>query len=124
MASTQIFVGGSSVQLHMINEESRKYFQRAFLMSGSGLQSYVLWTFDREKQIHDCTQLTDTRKIVEYLKTANSSTVLNCNIPGWFPTIESPDAKDAFLTELPDKIHNSSRAPIMDTMFSFASKVK
>lgn len=108
----------------MINEESRKYFQRAFSMSGSGMQSYVLWTYKREQQLQNCTQTNDTNKIIEYLKTANSSMVLKCNKPGWYPTIESPHTKDAFLTQSPDKIMNSTNAPIMDAMFSFASKVE
>lgn len=120
-----LFVGGASVQLHMINEESRKYFQRAFSMSGSALQYYVLWAYNnnREEQIQNCAKTNDTQKIIELLKTASGRALLNCNKPGWNPTIESTHTKDAFLTQSPDDIYNSSEAPIIDTMFSFASKV-
>ena len=107
----------------MINEESRKYFQRAFSISGSAMQSYVLWTYDREEQLQSCTKTNDKNKMIEYLKTANSSMVLECSKPGWYLTIESPILKNAFLTQWPEEIFKTE-VPIMDAMFSFGSKVK
>lgn len=108
----------------MLNEESRKYFHRGFSMSGSAFQSYVLWDFNRTNQIPNCTHTNDTKKMIEYLKTANASVLLNnCSVPEWIPTIESSHVKGAFLTESPEKIYNSTKAPIMDAMFSFTSKV-
>lgn len=116
--------GAVSVQLHMINAESRKYFKRAFSMSGSAYQLYVLRRFDRMKQIQNCTQINDTNEIIAFLKTANNSMLVNCNNNEWIPTIENSNAKAAFLTHTLDSIFNSVElSPKMDAMFSFASQV-
>lgn len=73
-------------------------------------------------------------KLMEYLKTQNSSTLLNCTSienPGesddntWVPVIENNTANGAFLTKTPEEIYNdpTEEAPAVDTMFSFTSLV-
>lgn len=115
----------------MANEVSRKYFNRAFAMSSSGFNPYALRKADHVQEIQKCSQMYDMDKLIEYLKTANGSAFDTCypwTFPGdldpiWVPTIEKSNTKGAFLTKTLEEIYQSDKAPIMDSMFSFASRV-
>lgn len=111
----------------MLNRESRKYFRRAFLASGTSLNpSYRLNDGDHLQLLQRCTQIDDVDRLIEYLKTANDSRIARCNFSNrgiWSPTIECSNAPKAFLTKTPDEIYVSEKnAPILDTMFSFNSQ--
>lgn len=114
----------------MLNKESRSYFQRAFALSGSVFQEYIFTKANHVQIIQDCSNITEIRKLTEYLKTENSSELLNCPLSEsdrdcWVAVIESNRTKDAFLTKTPEQIYNAStdEAPIMDTMVSFTGQV-
>lgn len=117
----------------MLNEESRKYFNRALAMSSTAFNYYALFEPNHLKRMQDYTKVEDNAKLIEYLKNADSKTLANCYQTGnlelilldspWVPTIESPSTKGAFITKTPEEIYNSDAAPVMDTMFSFNSQV-
>lgn len=121
-----IQIGGSSVGYQMLNEESRKYFNRAFLSSCTALSFYALSETSHLQRMKDFSKIDDEAKLVEYLKTKNSETLANSflgMVRLWVPTIENPNTVNAFITETPEEIYNSNKAPVMDAMFSFNSKV-
>lgn len=69
----------------------------------------------------------DNDDLIEYLKTADSTTLSKIGPfytlpPSWAPTIENPNAIQPFLTKTPTEIYESN-PPIKDVMFSFASRV-
>lgn len=126
------FPGGMSVHYQMFNEQSRKYFNRAYSASGTmftitGFNATTHW-----QRIPDCFGVNGSKdEIMEFLKKADGRKLSTCcpwAAPGeiqlyWVPTIESENTPGAFLTQTPEEIFNSKKAPIMDTMFSFASQV-
>lgn len=118
--------GGASVNFQMSNRESRKYFHRSFVASGTALNSYRLNGDDDVQLLQRCTQIDDLDKLIEYLKNVNGSSIARCNFLGratWSPTIECINAPKAFLTKTPEEIYVSEkRAPNIDTMFSFNSQ--
>ncbi|XP_055312058.1 esterase B1-like isoform X2 [Sitodiplosis mosellana] len=124
--------GGASVNLHMLNEESRKYFNRAFALSSSSLNNYVLYEPNHLERMQKISNIQDKLQLVEYLKTADSTElakILRTNDleqvllqKAWNPTIESPETKDAFITKTSEEIYKSDKAPVMDTMFSIVSQ--
>lgn len=128
------FSGAKSIQYHMLNEESRKYFQRAFMISGTALSTatYASSAYGANdlQQARQCLQIDDIDRLIEHLKVVNASVIARCfpvQIPGdlsltWTPTIESNSTHGAFLTEAPIDIYNSGKAPRMDTMFAFNSR--
>lgn len=114
----------------MLNKVSRSYFTRAFCLSGTSLNPFHnLYRNDQLQLAKKCFQIYDTDELVEFLKTANQSSLLKCGDKLgtryfiWLPTIESPNAPEAFLTKTPEEIYNSDDAPVMDTMFSVVNKV-
>lgn len=115
----------------MLNEISRKYFQRAFSTSGSAFSYYVLRRRIHNKHIQKCSKTNETSQMIEYLKTTNSRILARCYAVGhsdevypvWVPTFENPQKRGAFLSQSPEDIYNSDKAPVMDTMFGFASQV-
>lgn len=116
-------IGATFANLHMLNSESRKYFKRVFLMSGSASD----WWFrkgNHTKEIQECLQTKKSdNELVEHLKTLNASTLSNCNYLPWVTFIENPETPGAFISQTPDEIYKSDEAPIMDTMFGFGSQV-
>lgn len=116
----------------MLNEESRKCFNRAFLLSGSAFNYYALSENNHLKRIQEYAGIRNQEQLVEYLKTVDGNALaismmwnhngMVFNIP-WVPTIESPGTPGAFLTKTPAEIYESKDAPVLDTMFSFNSKV-
>lgn len=124
--------GGASVIYQMLNEESRKYFNRAAIMAGSPFGYISLTRGNHLKRMQECSNLTDSNNIVEYLRSTDSAIILKCYLdigwgktlkPSWIPTIEHPSASEAFITQSPDEIYNSEKAPIIDVLFSFTSQV-
>lgn len=126
--------GGSSVHYHMLNVESRKYFNRAFSSSGSAMNLFVLRKENHIEQIQKCSQTNEIDEMITYLKTTSNLILGNCTVRGfysdggdpypiWIPTIERANTKGAFLTQTPAEIYNSSFVPAMDVMFSLNSHV-
>lgn len=116
----------------MLNEESRKYFNRVLAMSGSVFSYFALTEGNHLKQMHECTNTTEINKIIGFMKATSSNVIVKCQFkkdwgltikPKWVPTIEKPGTVGAFLTKSPDEIYNSDKAPVMDTLFSFTSQV-
>lgn len=115
----------------MLNEISRKYFTRAYPISGSAYSSYALLKENHVHKIQNCSQIHDMDKLIEYIRTTDADVLRHCysyKFPGelhpvWVPTIESPNTVGAFMTKTPDEMYSLGMAPAMDTMFSFASQV-
>lgn len=126
------FLGAVSVHLHMLNEQSRKYFKRAFMFSGTAfVPTVVQQNWNHVQQIQDCLQIIELNDLIENLKIENTTVLARCypyTFPAdlnlnWAPTIESVGTTGAFLTQTPEKIYNSGNAPSMDVVFSFNSQV-
>lgn len=84
------------------------------------------------EQIEECSQIKNNSiRLIEYLKTANASVLAECYALDsplkfrsiWVPTVEKSSVVGAFLTETPEKIYNSNKAPAMDAMFSMTTTV-
>lgn len=116
----------------MLNQISRKYFNRAFLSSGTALSFHHFAEANHLQRMMEYSKIDDKDQLIEYLKVADSDFLSRCYpvvidsqtyyLP-WVPTIESPEIDGAFITTTPEQIYNSNEAPIMDVMFSFNSKV-
>lgn len=117
----------------MLNEESRKYFNRAFALSSTSFNFYTLFEPNHLKRLQECSEIDDKKMLIEYLQTADSDILAKCastNDLGklllaapWVPTIENASTKGAFITKTPEEIYNSDKAPVLDTMFTFTSDV-
>lgn len=109
----------------MLNKVSRALVNRAFYSSGTALDPvFYPWRRpDQLEQMKTCYQINDTAALIDFLKTANSSSFTRCTSPIWIPVIENSTACKAFLTDEPENILNSLDAPAMDTMFSFTFQV-
>lgn len=117
-------VGASFIHAHMLNVESRKYFNRAYLSSGC-VSGYHLRTDTHLEMLQECLQTNDTgNELVEFLKTASSFQLSSCNFLPWVIYIESLSAPHPFITQTSDEIYKSDNPPIMDAMFSIASQVR
>lgn len=108
----------------MLNEESRRYFTRAYLVSGT-VSPLKLRTGNHLLDVQKCLDFNGTHtKLLDYMKTASISTLDKCrNLTGTL-FIQRPNAPGAFITKTPDEIYNSDSAPVMDAMFTFTSQVK
>lgn len=115
----------------MVNQESRKYFKRAFADSSSVFDAYAMRSRNHVQQVQECSKIHEMDKLIEYLKKESGDELVNCYPfafssdldPVWVPTIEKPNTKGAFLTKSPEEIYESNEAPIMDSMFSFMAQV-
>lgn len=124
-------IGAASTHFHMLNEQSRKYFTRTFLISSSAFSPYALRKADHVHQIRNCSRSQDMSKLVEYIKTSEAHTLRECymyHFPGklnpvWVPTIESPHNKGAFMTKTPEEMYSLGLVRAKDVMFSFATQV-
>lgn len=129
---SKLYIGGASVHFHMINEESREYYSRAFSSSGTAINFFALHRINHLERVQKCFQANDMGHLIEYLKVADRSILMNCYpfiipddlYPVWVPTIENANASDAFLTKTPYEIYNSDKAPQMDAIFGFTSQVQ
>lgn len=109
---------------HMLNAESRKYFTRAYMVSGT-VSPWKLRSDNHLSKIQECLDFNGTHtELLDYMKSATSTTLAKCNHLLWVLYIESPNATAPFITQTPDEIYNSDSAPVMDAMFTFASQVK
>lgn len=119
------FSGGASVHFHVLNKDSRRYFNRAFASSGSAFNAWQRGT--HVKLIQECSNLNGTNEIVQFLKTASSQRLLRCRSgsidQAWLPTIESSQTRGAFLTQPPEEIYQIDRPLPIHIMFSFNSQV-
>lgn len=124
--------GGASVHFHMINEESRRYYNRALSSSGTAMNFFALKRINHLERVQKCFQTNNMGHLIQYLKVADRNILMNCYpfiipddlYPVWVPTIENPNASVAFLTKTPSEIYNSEKAPQMDAIFGFTSQVK
>lgn len=119
----------------MLSEESRRHFQRAYVMSGSIYSYFALSPGGNHlKKMQKChpKKTRDPKQIVEYIKHADYKDIVKCHFkddwgktlkPEWIPTIEAPNTLNAFITESPDAIWMPDKAPVLDAMFSFVSQV-
>lgn len=113
----------------MLNKESRRYFTRAYCLSGTAFNTfYNMEPNDQLQLAKNCFRIHDTEGLIAFLTTANVSSLIKCNIldadfKGWLPTIEQSNVPAAFLTKTPDEIYNSDEAPIIDAMYSVTSQV-
>lgn len=115
----------------MLNEQSRKYFKRALLLSSSAFCSYALRRSNHVEAIKGCfpvKSMFGIRNLMKHLKKEEPSRLLWCypiwsGLVPWVPTIENLAAIRPFLTKEPSDIYNSDITPVMDTMFTFTSKV-
>ncbi|XP_031635932.1 cholinesterase 2-like [Contarinia nasturtii] len=124
--------GGASVSYHMLNEKSRKYFQRAMSLSSTALNYYSLYEPNHLERVQNCTNIQDKNKLIEYLRKGDAGTIAECGQmmkmepirfeSPWVPTIENPKTRGAFITKSPEEIYKSEKAPIMDTLFTFNSQ--
>lgn len=118
--------GGACVNFHMLNHESRKYFNRVFSMSGTAFYCYPLSLIEDNniESMQNCTKITNIEKLAKHLAITDIGNLLEynseCEIV-WAPTIESINAPNSFLTKSVEEIYNSTDAPVMDAMFSFDS---
>lgn len=119
------FAGAAFAHLQMMNKKSRPLVTRAFYASGTGLDP-IFYPWRRPNQLQQmktCFQFSDTAPLIDYLRTANSSTLARCKGGPWMPVIENKMAPQAFLTDEPENILKSSDAPVIDAVFSFTSQV-
>lgn len=116
----------------MLNKISRKYFKRAFAMSGSLFSYFALTEGDHVNRIKECFNINEHYSLIEFLKTSASEILTQCHFtkdwgktlkPKWTPTIEVSTAENAFLTQSPDEIYDSAEAPVIDSLFSFTTQV-
>lgn len=60
----------------MLNEESRKYFNRAFTLSSTALNYYVLHEPNHLERMQNFSQIQDKQKLIDYLKTADGADIV------------------------------------------------
>lgn len=119
------YPGASFAHLQMLNKRSRRFFNRAYLLSGSSLNpAFYPWRRPNQmQQMKTCFQMNDTNTLIDYLKRANSSSFTSCTSPIWIPVVENPNGPSPFLTDEPENILKSRHAPNMDTLLSFTTQV-
>lgn len=115
----------------MLNEESRRYFNRAFVMSSSAFSPYALRKANHVQHLQEYSKISKMNDLIEFLKTSNATILTQSyryDLFGklgliWVPTIESPNTIGAFITAVPNELYRTGRAPRMDAMFSFTKQV-
>lgn len=117
----------------MLNEESRKYFNRVYFSSCSAFSYIALNTNNHVKRMQEYSHMSDMNALLEYLKTTKSDILMKCHmmesfdptlISPWVPTIESPDTAGAFMTEMPIEVYKAGKVKAIDTLVSFNSHVR
>lgn len=116
----------------MLNEESRKYFSRAFLASGSALSYFALTEGNHLERMQEFSKINDEKKLIEYLRGEDSKVLAGCHSftgfgkllsSPWTPTIEHPSTIGAIIAEKPEKMFTSGKATAIDALFSFTGRV-
>lgn len=124
-------IGAASINFQMLNQESRKYFNRAYLTSASALTSFAISKSDHMERMKEFLKLHDVDELINYMKTADCEFLAtqyywyssNSLTFPWVPTIEIPNAVNAFMTQTPDEIYSSGKASVKDTLYSINTKV-
>lgn len=127
-----MFEGGASVHYQMLNDESRKYFKRAILMSGTSLNYFALSQEDNHTdRMHELARLSGESKIDDidlekFLQKVSPEKILEYTSKLepfgriletiWAPIVEN-NVPGAFLTELPEQIYAKKNINI-ETLFS------
>lgn len=102
-------------------------------MSGSLYSYFALTTGNHLKKVQECANTRDPNQIVKYLQEADVGDITKCYFaddmgktlkPEWVPTIEAPGTMNGLITESPDVIWKSLKAPVIDTLFSFVTQVR
>lgn len=112
-----------------LNAESRKCFNRVFVASGTAFNPFSnLCSTNHLDAVKECFGIDDTAELIQFLKTANASSLMDCvnagkEPPFWSPTIEYPNAPAAFLTTTPEEVYSSDNPPRLDAMFSTCNQV-
>ncbi|XP_037033649.1 venom carboxylesterase-6-like [Bradysia coprophila] len=123
--------GGASTTFHMLNKESRKYFTRAMVMSGSVYSYFAFTATNHREKFGECSHTKDVNQMIEYMKTADARDIVQCYYrpdwgltlkPEWVPTIEPEGTVNAMLTESPNIIWTSEKAPVVDTLFTMVNQ--
>lgn len=119
------YSGAAFAHLQMLNKESRRFVNRAYLASGSSLNpAFHPWRRPSQMQnVKIYFQKNDTNTLIEYLKIASNKDLIYSASHFWIPVVENRNAPSAFLTDVPENILKSRDAPVMDTMFSFTDQV-
>lgn len=107
----------------MLNAESRKYFTRVYLVSGT-VSPRNLHRDSQLPYVRRCLQFNGSNaELLDYMKTAPSATLSKCHYMDRILHIEGPNAIAPFITKTPDEIYDSDEAPVIDAMYTFASQV-
>lgn len=119
------------VSYQMLNEESRKYFNRAYMASGTALDFQGFRRSNHRQTIQKCFQLNKIDEIIDFLKSNSAEVLTSCSskrvynsiLLTWVPTVEPADTNGSFLNASPAEIYTSDSAPVMDSLFTFTSQV-
>lgn len=125
--------GAISADYQVLNEESRKYFQRVIILSGSALIGYH--TGNHECLMHiiarNASKITRNKEeLIEYLKTADARQIQDFvddieNLPpiiSWSPIIEREDAINPFLRDEPYTAYEKIKQFNLTSFFSISDK--
>lgn len=74
----RIVVGGASTTFHMLSEESRKYFTRAMVMSGSVYSYFALTLQNHREKMESCAHTKDVNQMIEYIKLGDARDIIQC----------------------------------------------
>lgn len=88
--------------------------------------TYNFWDVQYlEKRVQDCLEISNlsNAELVNYLKTANVSTLTKCNGTDWIATVESPNAIRPFQVKKIREYFVSDDPPVVEVLFVVASKV-
>lgn len=116
----------------MLNVESRKYFHRAFLSSGTVFNYFALSEANHLALLQKYTQISDTTELIEFLKTTDLKTLNEYNSyegfdkllsVTWIPTIETNATTDAFITMHPEEMYALGKVLPVDILFGFTKRV-
>lgn len=101
-------------------------------MSGSAFSYFALTETNHVEKMQECAHTRNVKQIIEYIKVADFLDIIQCHFksnwgktlkPEWVPTIEAPGTINGFITESPEVIWTSRKAPVMDTLFTSTSEV-
>lgn len=96
-------------------------------MSGSILSYFAFDTMNHLQRMYKCANTNDKETLIEFLKTANADKIVECGYQktfgntldaNWVPTIEKPDAKIPFITQLPEDLLNLGKIIPKDVLYT------
>ncbi|KAJ6639602.1 Cholinesterase [Pseudolycoriella hygida] len=112
--------GGASVTFQMLNKQSRDYFKRGMVMSGSVFSYFAFTPADHRQKMTECAHTEDVDQMIEYIQKTDYRDLIQCHYekdwgktlkPEWVPTVEIETAVNGFLIEAPEDIWISPKAP-------------